>query len=300
MKSLDELVEAIDRTNRQTVAVAQAADLEVLKAVKMALDQKLARFVLTGEESALEKCAAEAGLSLDHSDIHWKRAEAGESARLAVQAVAEGEADVLMKGHVDTKTLLQAVLHKEYGLKKRKVLSHVALFEIPGRDQLIYLTDAAMNIQPTLEEKVEIVHNAVEVARKAGWDNPKVAVLAAVEAVNPKMPASTDAALLAQMNRRGQIRGCVIDGPLAFDNAVDREAADHKNIQSEVAGQADILVVPTIETANALYKSFVYFAHAKVAGVISGAAAPIVLTSRADDAQSKIYSLALALKASQS
>ncbi|SFJ23163.1 phosphate butyryltransferase [Halobacillus dabanensis] len=300
MKSLDELVDKIDRQALKTVAIAQAADSEVLKAVKLARESELAEFFLVGVEDDIRKEARTVGLDLGQKGVEIIPASEKDSALTAVKAVHKGEAHVVMKGHIDTKTLLKAVLNKEYGLRKGTVLSHVALFEVPGRNKLIFLTDAAMNIAPSLEEKVQIIDNAVEVAREAGWENPKVAPLAAVEVVNPAMTATHDAAVLSQMNRRGQIKGCIVDGPLAFDNAVDPDAAEQKGITSEVAGNADILMVPSIEVANALYKSFIYFAQAKVAGVISGARAPIVLTSRADDAQSKIYSLALALKASQS
>ncbi|WP_406944368.1 phosphate butyryltransferase [Halobacillus sp. SY10] len=299
MKKLDELVDQIDRRSPKTVSVAQAADDEVLKAVKMARASNLADFFLVGDQTEIENKSKAVGLDLSQEGIEVIHASEKDSAQVAVKAVHSGEAHVVMKGHIDTKSLLKAVLDKEYGLRKGSVLSHVALFEIPGRDKLIYLTDAAMNIAPSLEEKAQIINNAVEVATRAGWKNPKVAPLAAVEVVNPSMTATQDAAMLTQMNRRGQLKGCIVDGPLAFDNAVDPKAAEQKGIVSEVAGQADILVVPSIEVANALYKSFIYFANGKVAGVISGAKAPIVLTSRADDAESKIYSLALALQASQ-
>ncbi|SDO47095.1 phosphate butyryltransferase [Halobacillus aidingensis] len=299
MKKLDELVDQIDRRSPKTVSVAQAADDEVLKAVKMARASNLADFFLVGDQTEIENKSKAVGLDLSQAGIEVIHASEKDSAQVAVKAVHSGEAHVVMKGHIDTKSLLKAVLDKEYGLRKGSVLSHVALFEIPGRDKLIYLTDAAMNIAPSLEEKAQIINNAVEVATRAGWKNPKVAPLAAVEVVNPSMTATQDAAMLTQMNRRGQLKGCIVDGPLAFDNAVDPKAAEQKGIVSEVAGQADILVVPSIEVANALYKSFIYFANGKVAGVISGAKAPIVLTSRADDAESKIYSLALALQASQ-
>ncbi|WP_226582874.1 phosphate butyryltransferase [Halobacillus litoralis] len=300
MKTLDDLVQAVDRSKRKTVAVAQAADTEVLKAVKMSLESGIAHFALVGNHEEIKRLALDVELDLDQKGVEVISASIQNCAGTAVKEVKDGRADVVMKGHIDTKTLLRAVLNKDYGLRKSSVLSHVALFEIPGREKMTFLTDAAMNIEPTLEEKVQIINNAVEVAHKAGWEYPKVAPLAAVEVVNPAMKATQDAALLTQMNRRGQIKGCVVDGPLAFDNAVDQKAAKQKGVQSEVAGNADILVVPTIEVANALYKSFIYFAQAKVAGVISGAQAPIVLTSRADDAENKIYSLALALKASQS
>ncbi|MCA0970147.1 phosphate butyryltransferase [Halobacillus litoralis] len=296
MNSLNELVQNVDRTNIKTVAVAQAADNEVLKAVKKAAEEKLANFLLVGEKERIEEAANEVALDLQQPGIELLECSNSEAALEAVKAVQQKKAHVVMKGNIDTKSLLKAVLDKQYGLRGKGVLSHVALFEVPGRDKLIFLTDSAMNIAPTLEEKVSILNNAVQVANKAGWAEPKVAPIAAVEVVNPAMPATQDAAILTQMNRRGQIKGCLVDGPLAFDNAVDQKAAEQKGIHSEVAGHADILLVPTIEVANALYKSFMYFAGAKVAAVISGAKAPIVLTSRADTAESKVYSLALALQ----
>ena len=173
------------------------------------------------------------------------------------------------------------------------------MFDVPHYDRPILVTDAAMNITPSLEEKVQIIQNAVNVAHSIGIEVPKVAPIAAVEIVNPLMPATVEAALLTQMNRRGQIKGCVIDGPLALDNAINIEAAKQKGIQSEVAGQADILLVPAIETGNVLYKSLIYFAKAKVGAILAGAKAPVVLTSRADSSESKLYSLALAISVAQ-
>lgn len=299
MKTLDEMLDQVDRSDLKTVAVAQAADSEVLKAVKKAHDLGLAHFILVGVEEEIRPIAEEIGLDFNQSGLEIRDCQEEQAAQVAVRAVHDHEAHVVMKGHIDTKSLLKAVLDKQYGLRAKGALSHVSLFEVPGRDRLIFLTDAGMNIAPTLEEKVHIINNAVTVANQAGWERPKVALLAAVEVVNPAMPATQDAAILTQMNRRGQIKNCVVDGPLAFDNAVDLRAAQQKGVESEVAGQADILMVPTIEVANALYKSFMYFANAKVAAVISGAKAPIVLTSRADTAESKVYSLALALQSSK-
>jgi phosphate butyryltransferase len=217
------------------------------------------------------------------------------AAELAVMAVFNKEADVLMKGNIPTNILLKAVLNKEYGLRTGNVLSHVAVFEVPGFDRFTIITDAAMNIAPDLEQKAQIIKNAVFLARSIGITMPKVAPIAAVEVVNPAMQATLDAAALTVMNKRGQISGCIVDGPLGLDNAISSLAAEHKGIHSDVAGNADILLVPTIEVGNALYKSLIYFANAKVGAVIAGAKSPIVLTSRADSAESKLYSLALAL-----
>jgi phosphate butyryltransferase len=174
------------------------------------------------------------------------------------------------------------------------LLSHIGLFEIPTYHKLIALTDAAQNIAPNLEEKISIIQNSIDLLHRLGIENPKVALLAGVETVNPKMQATVDASLITMMNRRKQIKGCIIDGPLAFDVAVSREAAEHKGLDSPVAGDADLLVAPEIETGNALYKSFTYFAKGVVAAIILGALVPIVLTSRADTERSKLMSVALA------
>ncbi|GGC91161.1 phosphate butyryltransferase [Thalassobacillus devorans] len=298
MRTLETLLKQLDNNALKTVAVAQAADREVLKAVNKAIENNLCRFLLVGEQKEVERLAGEVGLTLNHPSIEVLDSNQKEVAAVAVNAVKTGRAQVVMKGNISTKEILKAVLHKEYGLRTGNVLSHVALFEIPNQDRLIFLTDSAMNIAPSLEEKAQIIENTVSVARSLGIEQPKVAVLAAVEVVNPSMTATMDGALLTQMAKRGQLKNCQVDGPLAFDNAVSIKAAEQKGIISPVAGKADVLVAPAIETANALYKSFMYFANAKVAGIISGAAAPIVLTSRADSAESKIYSLALALLSS--
>ncbi|QHS22689.1 phosphate butyryltransferase [Virgibacillus sp. MSP4-1] len=280
----------------RTIALAQAADPEVLKAVKHTLDMNLAGFRLFGDAGHIRTYAEEVGLDLDQGKIevfHTENFE--EAAQRAVQDVHQKKADVLMKGNLSTKQILKQVLNKEHGLRTSRVLSHVAVFEIPEENRLIYLTDAAMNLTPDLKTKAEIIQNAVDVYRKVDQNTPKVAALAAVEVVNPSMPATIDAAALSQMQKRGQIKDCIVDGPLAFDNAVSVQSVHEKGIKSEVAGQADILVVPELETGNALYKSFIYFAGAKVASVISGATAPIVLTSRSDTHESKLYSIILGL-----
>ncbi|MEC5422306.1 phosphate butyryltransferase [Virgibacillus sp. C22-A2] len=300
MNKLASLKNRAKLEEEQTVSVAKAADREVLLAIKAALKENLCSFILVDDENKITSIAEEINLDLSLPSIsinHVIRAE--DVAPASVLAIHNNEAQILMKGNISTKDLLQAVLNKEYGLRTGKVLSHVALFEIPNQERLVLLTDAAMNIAPNLKEKAQIINNAVQVAHGIGLDIPNVAVIASVEIVNEAMQSTVDAAALTQMQKRGQITGCVVDGPLAFDNAVSLQAARHKGIVSEVAGSADILMVPTIEVGNALYKSFIYFADAKVAAIISGAKAPIILTSRADTAESKLNSLALALVASK-
>lgn len=277
------------------MAVAVAEDHEVIEAVAKAIKLQLAQFRLYGNQEKIIGMLQEHGLQTSEHIEVIAAASSAEAAELSVKSVSNGEADVLMKGNIPTANILKAVLNKEWGLRKGSVLSHVAAFEVPNYDRLIFVTDAAMNIAPDVTQKAAIIQNTVEVAKAIGIDLPKVAPIAAVEVVNPAMQATIDAAMLTQMNRRGQIKNCVVDGPLALDNAVSQIAAEHKGIVSDVAGKADILLVPTIEAGNVLYKSLVYFANAKVGAMIAGAKAPIVLTSRADSAETKVYSLALAV-----
>ncbi|MGM0921798.1 MAG: phosphate butyryltransferase [Bacillota bacterium] len=292
--NLEDLLEKAAQLENKTVAVASAEDAEVLEAVIEASERGLADFILFGNKEELEIMLQERSADVKKFSIKHARS-VEQAAEFAVKAVFQNEADVLMKGNIPTAVILKAVLNKEYGLRTGKILSHVAVFEVPGYDRYTIVTDAAMNLAPDLDQKKQILANSVMVARKIGIDMPKVAPLAAVEVINPSMQATIDAAALTQMNKRGQIKDCIVDGPLALDNAVSFEAAEHKGIKSEVAGQSDILLVPTIEVGNVLYKSLMYFANAKVGAIIAGAKAPIVLTSRADSAESKLYSLALAI-----
>jgi phosphate butyryltransferase len=294
---LQSLVDQATQYSDMTVAVAAAEDEEVIEAVTMALDHQFGKFVLYGDRERISQLLKQKNKDYEKDGkIQIVHAHSvAQAAELAVKSVRLNEANVLMKGNIPTATILKAVLNKEYGLRTGSVLSHVAVFEVPHYDRYIIVTDAAMNIAPDLEQKAQIIANAVSVAKSIGIEKPKVAPLAAVEVVNPAMSATIDAAALSMMNDRGQIKGCIVDGPLALDNAVSPAAAEHKGIVSEVAGNADILLVPDIEAGNILYKSLVYFANAKVGAVIAGAKAPIVLTSRADSAESKLYSLALAV-----
>lgn len=301
MSTLDALVEQTAVSGTNVVSVACAADTEVLEAVEMAMIKGIASFILYDDEFRLHKIIQERFPELvNHPDIQIVHTESMvEAAEKAVRAVSSGEAQVLMKGNLPTAVILKSVLNGEFGLRTGKVLSHVAAFEVSGYNRLIFVTDAGMNIAPTLEEKAQIIRNAVTTARACGVNKPIVAPLAAIETINPTMSPTTDAASLVVMNQRGQIKDCIVDGPLALDNAVSIEAAHHKGLRSETAGKADILMVPSIEAGNILYKSLMYFANAKVGGIIQGAKAPIVLTSRSDSAESKLYSLALAIQASK-
>ncbi|MGX8178067.1 phosphate butyryltransferase [Exiguobacterium artemiae] len=290
----EQMIQQAAQLEDAVVAIASADDAEVMDAVALAMENDLARFHLFGDATRIQKMIQERCLS-ESQFVITHTATPQEAAERAAYAVRKGDADVLMKGLVPTATFMKAVLNKEMGLRSGNVLSHVALFEVPGRETAIGLTDAAIHIAPTLEDKVHIIENGVTALRAIGYTLPKVAVLAAVEVVNPTMQATIDAALLTQMNRRGQIKDCLVDGPLALDNAVNLQAAKQKGLTGDVAGAADLLVVPQIEVGNVIYKSLMYFAQASVAAILVGAKAPVVLTSRADTAEAKLYSLAFAL-----
>ena len=291
--SFQELVDSVKNANRR-IAVAVAQDAEVLIAVRKAADLGIVKPMLVGEEAAIKAIAADINVSLDGMEI-IDEADKIEACRKAVKLVHDGDADVVMKGIVDTSVILKAVLDKDIGLRESPVLSHVALFGVDGFDRLLYITDAAMCIAPDVEQKAHIIGNAVKVAHALGNDNPVVTCLCAVEKVNPKMQATLDAAELVERNKRGEIAGCTVCGPLALDNAVSVEAAKHKGITDPNAGKADILLVPYIEAGNIFYKSLTYMAKAQNAGMIVGAKAPVVVTSRADSDETKLNSIALAI-----
>ncbi len=293
--SLETLRKVEEGAKRSLLSVAVAQDAEVLLAVDAAYDLGIAGAILVGNEAEIREIAAKLDINVDKYTI-LDEADKVEACRKAVKLVRDGEADVVMKGLVDTSIILKAVLDKEIGLRMSPVLSHVAVFEVPGYDRLFYLTDAAMNIAPDLEAKKHILRNAITVAHALGNENPVACALCAVEKVNPKMQATLDAAALVEANQAGEIGGCTVIGPLALDNAISPEAAKHKGITDPNAGKADILLVPAIEVGNVFYKSMVFMAKAKNAGMIVGAKAPIVLTSRADSDETKLNSIALALK----
>ena len=291
---LSELTEKARSKTKRKIAVAAAEDEAVLKSLKAAVNENIVIPVLVGDKSEIEKIAKSIGFDLNYIQIIHNDKGANISAQIAVSLVKNGEADILMKGFVSTGSLLKAVLDKENGLRKGQVLSHVAFFESPYYHKLLCVTDVAMNIAPDFDTKVHILNNAVEACHKIGIMNPKVAVIAAVETVNPKMEATVHAAMLKTMSDRKQISGCIVDGPLAIDNAISKEAAMHKGIVSKVAGDCDVILVPDIEAGNIFYKALNFLGGATTAAVIMGAAVPIVLTSRSDSESSKMLSIALA------
>ena len=292
IKAFDEIVKCAKAKGPKILAVAVAQDVEVLTALNTAKDLGIAEAILVGDKDEILKAAGECGVELTKFTIIDVKDKA-EACKKAVKLVSEGKAHIVMKGIVDTAIILKAILAEDAGLRTGNVLSHVAVFEVNGFDRLFIVTDAAMNIAPNLEQKKQIIENAVKVAHALENPEPKVAILAAVEKVNPKMQATVDADALVNMNKNGEIKGCFLGGPFALDNAVSVEASKHKGINHPVAGHADILMVPQIEAGNMLYKSMVYFAKAQNAGIIVGAKVPIVLTSRADSDIAKLNSIAI-------
>ncbi|WP_461614642.1 phosphate butyryltransferase [Clostridium sp. Marseille-QA1073] len=292
IKKLDQIIEKAKLGERKTLAIAVAQDKVVLEAAVQAVRENIVNVILVGDKEKIQEIAAEGDLDLTGSEIVDEK-DIKKAAAKSVELVSTGKAHFLMKGMLGTSDLLKAVLNKEAGLKTSNLLSHVMVYDVPSYHKLLFLTDGGMVPYPELQDKVGIINNSVKIAHALDIECPNVGVICAVEVVNPSMQATLDAAALASMNKRGQIKGCIIDGPLALDNAISREAAKHKGIVSDVAGEADILLVPNIEAGNFLGKSLTYFAKAESAGVIVGAKCPVVLVSRADSAKSKLYSIAL-------
>jgi len=292
ISDLREIVE--NQSQKKRLVLCAAADEHSLDAVYHAYEEGLIEPILVGNEKDIRELMDEFDFNFGSYVQIIHEVEPKHMVEAAVKLIHDKKADILMKGHISTAELLSGVLNKHWGLKKNRVLSHFALFEIPAYHKLLAITDVAMNIAPELDTKIEILRNAISFFRDIGVSKPKIAALAAVEMVNEKMPATLDAALLTMMSQRGQIRNCIIDGPLAFDNAISFESSSHKGLKGEVAGNADLLLAPDIEAGNVLYKAFVFFANAKVASIILGANAPIVLTSRSDSMETKLNSIQLA------
>ena len=292
-KNFNDLLSMLKEVPTKKVAVAVAQDEPVLEAVKEANEKGIANAVLVGDKEKIQEIAKKIDMDLTKFEIMDVK-DSKKATLEAVKLVSSGNADMLMKGLIDTATFLRSVLNKEVGLRTGKVMSHVSVFEIEGWDRLFFLTDVAFNTYPELKEKVAIINNAVTVAHACGIEKPKVGVICPVEVVNTNMPSTVDAALLAKMSDRGQFKGCTVDGPFALDNAISLEAAHHKGVKGEVAGQADILMLPNIETGNVMYKTLTYFAPAKNGCLLVGTSAPAILTSRADSFETKVNSIALA------
>lgn len=290
--SFHEILKTVQSRGRVTLSVAAAQDMEVLEAIKLAYDAGIARAILVGDASIIKPMLERVGLPSDTAIVD--EPDAGQASLKAVSLVHKDEAQVLMKGLVNSSEFLRAVLDKEEGLRTGRLLSHLAAFEIPGQNKLLFVTDGGMNIAPNLQEKKDILVSAMLTLNAMGIDKPRVALLTANELVNPKMSATVDAKALADMGAAGELPPGIVEGPIALDVAVSSDAAKHKKIESKVSGQVDLIVVPNIETGNGIGKTLIYYAGAKMAGLVLGAANPIVMTSRAETAEGKLNSIALA------
>jgi phosphate butyryltransferase len=298
LKYLNDLKRVVAGGPRKKLVLAAAQDQHSLSAIVRAWKENIIEPILIGDKEGIQNICASNNYDITGVRIiHEPDTEM--SVEMAVRMVSSKQADILMKGMVGSSTLLKCVLNKDWGLRTGNLLSHFALFEVETYHKVIAVTDVAMNIAPNLKDKISIVNNSIACLIKLGYTMPKVAVLGAVEMVNENMEATLHAALLSKMNQRDQIKNCIIDGPLAFDNAISLESAKHKGIRSEVAGDTDLLLMPDIEVGNVLYKSLVFFAKAKVASIILGAMVPIVLTSRSDSEQAKFDSILLSAAASK-
>lgn len=290
-----DVLEKAKQRGRVTVSVAVAQDAEVLEAVKEAQDAGLIRPILVGNVDLIKPMLSKVGLPLDTPLVHEE--DDSQATLTAVSLVKEGKADILMKGMVNSSIFLKAVLNSEVGLKTGRLLSHLAVFEIPGEEKLAFHTDGGMNIVPTLEEKKDILINALIALKALGIDHPNVAILTANEMVSSKMPATVDAQTLVILNEKEHFTAGIIEGPIAMDVAASKQAAEHKGLKSKIAGGVDLFVVPNIEAGNLVGKTLVYYAKAKNAGIVVGATHPIVMTSRSDTAEAKLNSIALACMA---
>ena len=293
-KHFHKLISGVKKLPMKKIAVAAAEDDFVLEALKIAKDEGLAESILVGDEKKIKEIAKTINMDLSQFKV-IDQPDPPSAAKVAVKLVHDGEADMYMKGLISTKDFLRSVLDKEVGLRTGRVLTHVGVFEVKGIDQLLFLTDQAFIMYPTLEEKIKIIENALDIANACGINNPKVAPLAAVEVVNPKMPATVDAAELTKMNAEGKIKGCIIDGPLSLDMAISKEACSHKKgLDRKITGDADILLFPDIHTGNVAYKMLVHTSHFLNGAILSGTSAPVILTSRSDSVATRVNSIALA------
>ncbi len=298
LKDFKQLLGFVGKREKQRIAVAMAQDTDVLMAIDAAYSAGLAEGILVGSKSKLQKIADAQQISLNNYEIIDTEDES-EAVRKSVELVRSGDAQVIMKGLCSTAVFLKGILNKEKGLRSAKVLSHLAVFESANYHKLLFMSDAAMNIAPDLNDKIAIAQNAISALHALGYKTPKVAMISAVEKVNPDlMPSTADAALISKMAERGQIKNVLIDGPLALDNALSPKANEIKGLKSSIGGDADLCIVPNIETGNVFYKLLTILGNALVAGVILGASAPVVLTSRADSENAKFLSIAAALAVS--
>lgn len=298
-KNFNEMAEMVkSHPVKKRIVLACAHDEHSLEAVNEAVKEGIVEPVLVGKEDEIKAIIKEHGFALENAAIYNEEDDVS-AAQTAVRLINEGKGDFLMKGRMQTADLLKQVVNKETGLNMGKVMSHVGLFEVPNYHKLVVLTDGGMLLHPTLEQKTQIIENAVEALRNMGYENPKVAALCAAEKLNQKAPESVDASALKEMNVKGEIKGCVVEGPISYDIAISKEIADFKGFESPVAGDADVLLTPDMASGNFIGKSWVIQGGGRMTGVVVGAKAPIVLTSRGSGADEKFYSIVFAAAASK-
>jgi phosphate butyryltransferase len=293
IRSFNELMLKVKEKPSRRVVIPGADAKSAIYAATLAKMENIADFLLIGDKAEIKLLIKEIESEMIDVFEIIDETDPDECVKKAVESIHQGKADLILKGKITTSQLMKGVLDKQCGLQTGSILSDVFIFET--KERLTLMTDGGIVLYPGVKEKVALINNAVAVAHSLGNPNPKVAILAAVEVVNPKMQPTLDAAVLEQMNDRGQIKGCIVDGPFALDNAISKEAARIKNIKSPVAGDADILIMPNIEAGNIFGKAMTYYAKFSVAHVVMGATAPILITSRADDAWAKLYSIALGI-----
>lgn len=296
MKNFNELIQLAKTKGRKRCVVVKAEDDAVLEGIRLAMEQDLITPVLIGGKPAIEAAAAKVKLELGSIEIH-DLADEKEAIKKGIEII-QAQGDFLMKGLLSTSAFLKGVLDKEFGLRTGKILSHIAVLEVPGYHKLLFMSDGGMNPKLDLNVRLDIIRNGIAIMKPLGIDKPKIAMVAASETVNPDMPETVDAAAIVELYRKGEIPGAVIEGPYGFDVAVSQAAARHKKLASEVAGDVDFIAMPNISAANVWAKGLVYLAKARIAGIVAGAAKPVVMLSRADEPETKVYSIALGIATS--
>jgi phosphate butyryltransferase len=293
LDSLAALVALAQSLGPIRIGVVAAHDPEVLRAVAQATSENMVRATLVGDLPAIEALAAQVSADLGSSRVIHEP-DPGLAAQRVVEMVRDGRADAVVKGQIKTGQLLSVVLNRHIGIRGRRLLSHIALFELPGMNRLVYVSDSGVVVYPDVYQKLEIINNVVHVAHLFGIPRPKVAILAASQTVHPKIPASIDALALAKMADQGWVAGADVDGPLGLEVAISEETAKLEGCSSPIAGLADVLIVPNVEAGNIISKGLLYFAHARMAALVVGAHVPVIISSRADSAETRYLSLAMA------
>jgi phosphate butyryltransferase len=292
---LQDIIPALAGEKPKTVVVPFANDVNIIRSISHAIEAKIAHFILIGEEEKIHEAARSQGVDISGAEFIFETDEQKACDRAAA-LVRDNEAQVMIKGLVQSASFIRAILHKENKLiQLGKLISCVSIFELPSYHKLLFITDAAINISPTLEQKIEILRNAIDIARRLGITSPKVACIESVENVKSSLPGTVDAKALKDLGREGAFGDAEIDGPLGFDVAISKKAAEIKGIKSSVAGDPDILLLPQLITANVLYKAFIWCSGGTTASIVAGAKVPIVLTSRSDSEETKLLSIGLAL-----